>query len=176
MTKKVTVFDNYSNYSIDNEDLVAQATEICEENGIEASTSNIRDLIDDLERQDFENARHELATYFDDKLVMMTGTVGTWRGNCAGGLIGVFSDLFNKAIEDCAYINVYDERGHLYIECSHHDGTNHFEIHILSNAGNEYVERNGLDYVKCNEEVHEKFLRSRTYIRLPHFAKNVYGC
>ena len=174
MAKIVTIF-NSNDYSYDDEDLRDGAIEQLEANNLSVTDESIRETIDDLENDDFHDAIQEIKTFFHDKLVLMVGTCGTWRGDMPGGLIGTFEDLFYKACKDCSIFNIYDEAGHLHLELSHHDGTNRFEVYMLSDKGNEYVERHGLSFVEHNEEVHERFLNNRNYIRLPRFAKKVYG-
>ena len=124
---------------------------------------------------DWDNAKDEIDEYFKGKTVGFFGEVGRWDGVYKAGKIGEFWDLFNKAITDCDYIRIYDENGHLYLTCSHHDGTCHFEIKIVTNEGSEYYDRwnYGCDNRK-EYQVHTQIFKR--YSKLPKFAEKVYGC
>ena len=57
------------------------------------------------------------------------------------GYNGIFDETFDefcKCLKDCGYIEITDNKGHLEIKCSHHDGTNHFEIKRISDFGWEW--------------------------------------
>ena len=103
---------------------------------------------------------------------LMCGDIGTWRGSFAGGCyVKKFDDLY-KFWNDCDYIKVYDEGGHLYVEASHHDGNNYAEIKELTQKGSEYVDRH---YWDSDQEVHEKLWNSNFYTKLPHYAHREWG-
>lgn len=78
---------------------------------------------------------NELKSFFDGKTVMFTGAIGRWNGTHTGFDIGDFDDLFSKYTVDCDYFEIYDDDGALYIRCSHHDGTNLFQVLTLTNKG-----------------------------------------
>lgn len=105
------------------------------------------------------------------------GHCGLWYGNRAAGTIfDDFGQMFATTTQDCDYWKIYDVNGHLYLECSHHDGTNHFEIKRITNKGVAYLknwESNWSDK-RSEQYVHEKIM-SR-YSVLPRFAEKVYGC
>ena len=104
---------------------------------------------------------------------LLCGDIGTWRGQVAGGCyINEFDDLY-KFWSSCDYIKVYDEKGHLYIEASHHDGNNYAELKELTQKGADYKENH---YWDSDREVHEKLWDSNFYTRLPHYAHKVWGC
>ena len=116
----------------------------------------------------------EMRNYFDGKTLIFFGSVGRWDGRYAGGRIGEFNDLFNRAMKDCDYLKLYDEKGHLFLQCSHHDGTNVFEIKELTQAGIDYMDRweYGTDR-RTEQDAHRQVIKR--YSRLPHYADNVYG-
>lgn len=125
---------------------------------------------------DWDCAKAELDDYFEGKTVGFFGNVGLWNGVYKAGKIGEFWELFNKAITDCGYLKIYDENGHLYLTCSHHDGTCHFEIKEITEKGEEYLE-NWED--NWNDKRKESYVHGqifKRYSRLPRFAENVYGC
>lgn len=105
---------------------------------------------------------------------LLCGSVGRWNGTVKGGyFVKKFDDLY-KCWNDCDCIKIYDENGHLYIECSHHDGDNFFEIKELTAKGVEFCDVHKYDYT--NKTLHEKLWKSNFYTKLPHFAHRVWGC
>jgi len=171
----------YNNYDLwetyPDEDLIEHAIEegwIDEEEKDDVSESQIqawRYLEDDF---DWENAEYELKNFFNGKDVIMVGTVGRWDGNYAGGKVGEFWELYHEAVRDCDYIKIYEKGGHFYIECSHYDGTNHFEVKILTENGKRYL--NNWEYnwsnKKTEREIHKQIMKR--YSKLPKFFKTVY--
>ena len=123
----------------------------------------------------WDNEKEMLENFFDGKTVAFFGEVGLWNGIYKCGQIGEFWDLFSKAIEDCSYIKIYDENGHMYLTCSHHDGTNHFEIKILNDDAEDYYDRwsYGTDNRKEYEVITQIYKR---FSKIPRYAQNVYGC
>lgn len=110
--------------------------------------------------------------FFDSHTFILQGTIGTWRGKAKGGYIFDSFNELSKAWDDCEYVKIYDENGHLYIKCSHHDGTNHYEIRMLNEKGYDYADRH---YYDDEEEVHDKLMKN-PYSVLPDVAHIVYGC
>lgn len=69
------------------------------------------------------------------------GTSGLWTGKVTvADIIESYDDL-RKAWSDCDYRNIYEADGHLYIQASHHDGNNHYELRELTKRGIGYLER-----------------------------------
>lgn len=130
---------------------------------------------------EWDDARAEMRNFFEGKTLLVTGYAGTWRGNLAGGAIIGYDELW-KCWEHCDYVEIYDEGGHFYINSTHHDGTNSWEIRILTEQGiNAYDNWNyGYNRGKWNDlnerEVHEKLAENSKYTHIPHFAREVYGC
>jgi len=125
---------------------------------------------------DWDDAKRELDEFFKSKTVGFFGEVGLWDGVHKAGKIGEFWDLFYKAIEDCDYVRIYDENGHLYLTCSHHDGTCHFEIKEISQKGYDYLDRWEYNW---NDKRNERAVHGQIYKRyskLPRFAEKIYGC
>lgn len=105
---------------------------------------------------------------------LLCGNIGRWNGTFAGGyFVKEFKDLYD-CWRDCDYIKIYDENGHLYITCSHHDGTNHYELKELTWRGSKYKDDHYYDM--DDRELHEKLWNSNFYTRLPHYAHKVWGC
>ena len=173
IAKERIIFDNYD--IISDEDV----KEIILENGYEEdeiTDSLISSYRYSLEEDDWYNAKCELTDFFNDKTVGFFGNVGRWDGVYKAGRTGEFWDLYYKATEDCDYIKIYDENGHLYLTCSHHDGTCHFEIKIITDKGNDYLNRWSwdLDDKRSLQHCHTQIFNR--YSLLPRFAEKVYGC
>ena len=126
----------------------------------------------------WNNAKYDFNEFFDGSTWILQGYCGRRNGKAKGGKIFTgfngFMDTFNKATKDCDYIHIYDENGHFYIKCSHHDGTNLYEIKEVTADGTEYLERweNNLNDKRTEEYVHNMIMQR--YSRLPHFANRVY--
>jgi hypothetical protein len=133
-----------------------------------------RQVYDD-EEWAWDEFKYEFGKFIKDSNYgfLLCGDVGTWMGPQAGGCyVNEFNDLY-KFWNNCDYIKVYDEGGHLYIKASHHDGSNYAELKELTCAGSEYA---GEHYYDSDKEVHEKLWNSTYYTRLPHYAHRVWGC
>ena len=88
--------------------------------------------------------------------------------------------MFTEAIEDCDYYKIWEEDNILHLKCSHHDGTNYFEIRILANEGLELYENWLYDdddtLSDLNErEIHQKLLSDPKYILDKSFSKYYMG-
>ena len=170
--KKRTVYNNYDLSSY--EDI---ARETLTENGNEDPTdSQLWEEIYFLDSITWEEEKERLKDFFKGSRWILQGYTGTWRGAARGGFIfNDFMDAYYKATKDCDYVHIYDENGHFYIKCSHHDGTNLYEIKEVTADGIEYLERweNNLNDKRTEEYVHDMVMLK--YSRLPHFANKVYG-
>lgn len=138
--------------------------------------NEVYSLASDLEQEDFDRSMEELKSFFGDSDVIFSGSLGRWDGYRSGFEVGTFETLFYDFVKDCDYITVTDENGHLYIRCSHHDGSNFCEVKKLTEAGKEYFERWKYSWndKRTNADIHKQ-LKER-YSRIPHFAKIVYHC
>lgn len=106
---------------------------------------------------------------------LLMGTVGRWNGRHAAGYVfNDFDDMFYKAVKDCEYIKMWDENGHFYLKCSHHDGTNFFEIKRITYKALDFIEK--WENEKSEKEKHNIVWNSNFLSSLPHFAHTVYGC
>lgn len=129
-----------------------------------------------IDELNFWEEYERLKEFFDGEHCILMGAVGLWNGNYAAGTIFTnFDEMYRKATRDCDSVKIWDENGHLYLECSHHDGTNCFEIKIMTKKGIEYYENWEYGNDKRTEAyVHGQIMKR--YSRLPHFAHKVYGC
>ena len=131
----------------------------------------------DLDELEWDDAKAILESFFAKGTWIIQGMIETWRGCRKGGKIfHDFNSLFNEATKDCDYVKIWDENGHLYLKCSHHDGTHMFEIKRLNSKGVSYLEHweQNWDDKRTEREVHDKLMSK--YSVLPNFMATVYGC
>lgn len=180
IAKARTIYDNYDLWEkYPDEDLKEMAVEcgwIDEEEKDEITDNQLMDWRYQEDETDWECEKENLTSFFKGKTVGFFGDVGLWHGVYKAGKVGEFWKLFYDAIKDCDYIRIYDENGHLYLTCSHHDGTNHFEIKEVSNKGTEYLERWEYNWgdKRSERDVHTQIFKR--YSKLPRFAEKVFGC
>ena len=125
---------------------------------------------------DWECEKEMLTDFFKGKTVGFFGEVGLWHGVYKAGKIGEFWNLFYDAIKDCDYIKLYDENGHFYLTCSHHDGTCHFEVKEITDEGRDYLERWEDNWGDKRSEQHVHNQIYKRYSKLPNYAHEVFGC
>ena len=167
----------YSNYDLW-EDYAEEARAYLEEEypEKEISEGNIWEEIYFQDTLNWEDEHERLKDFFNGHgYFLLMGTVGRWNGqHQAGYVFNDFDDMFYKAVRDCDYIKLWDENGHFYLKCSHHDGTNLFEIKRISYKALYFIEDWTND--KSIPEKHAIVWNSNFLSSLPHFAHTVYGC
>ena len=162
------IFDNYDTETLYEEArnwLIEEYEEEPDENHIwEEVNFRLGDWYDDIYR--------ELENFFDnyDKLLLF-GSVGRWTGRHSGWQVfSSFGDLMTWALKDCDYLKIYEDNGHFYIDCSHHDGSNSFEVRILNERGAEYYDNWNYSW---NDKRDNEYIGSRLctshYSRLPRY-------
>lgn len=171
-----TIYDNYDLWDDEN---VTYAKEDLEDEGNDNPTEeDIWEKISDIDASNYDDEMERLGEFFDDGSTwILIGTSGRWDGTYDVGTIFTdFVSTFRKAIQDCDYIKLYDENGHFYLTCSHHDGTNHYEIKKLTEKGVKYLENweEDWDDKRTERYIHDMIMKK--YSVLPHFAHKVYGC
>ena len=180
IAKARTIYDNYDLWEkYPDEDLKEMAVEcewIDEEEKDDITDNQLWDWRYHEDEVDWDCAKTEIDSYFKGKTVGFFGDVGLWHGVYKAGKIGEFWKLFNDAIEDCDYIRIYDENGHLYLTCSHHDGTNHFEIKEVTDKGTDYLERWEYSWGDKRSECDVHTQIYKRFSKLPRFAEKVFGC
>lgn len=68
---------------------------------------------------------------------VVCGTVGTWRGDrtiCAKRFDNM-KDAIYACVNHCDEVVISQRASNILVDGYHHDGTNHFEIHILNGKG-----------------------------------------
>ena len=171
----VTIYNNY--YGWIDEDEVRQNLIDCErvDSEDEITDEMIRDEIADLAAMYWDDMVWELEAFFEKGCAwLLTGTIGRWDGSYRGGFIFNTFDEFTRCLQDCESIKIVDNDGLLEVTCSHHDGTNHFEIKELTEDGCERYDDNKYDMF--DEELHTELWNNDKYTKLPYFATKVYGC
>lgn len=86
-----------------------------------------------------------LEKYLKAHPLLVTGSVGCWDGTYEGGKVIENSRELWKLFDGCDFYKIEDIKRHLYIECSHHDGTNYYEIRELTNKGYKFYQNYGWD-------------------------------
>ena len=109
--------------------------------------------------------------------VIMQGTVGRWNGTFPAGKTGIIDLLLSKLMECADDVELYDESGHLFIRTIHHDGSNVFEVKILTCAGlsalEAYNKGHGRWQDVSEKEIHDKLMHSSRYTHLPYYARHI---
>lgn len=94
---------------------------------------------------DWEDFKDNLKySKLNNEQFMITGTLGLWNGSPT--IVPTLKNSLEDAIFACLSNSICDveveyDNGHLNVFCSHHDGTNCFEIHRLSYLGKKEVEK-----------------------------------
>jgi len=168
------IYDNYPNYKLDEVRKEMVACEVYET--VEEITDDMVYSWMDVENNlNWENLEDELATFIDNQKnsMLLVGYVGTWQGNANGGIyVNEFDDLYKFWIH-CDYIKIYEVRGRLFIEASHHDGTNKAELRCLTDKGQAYREKHDYDFT--DEEMHAKLMNNSKYSKGANFIKSMWG-
>jgi hypothetical protein len=184
-TKKQNIVVLFNNYDCNFDEY---KKDYIENNEIEGDVSDqtIWEFIADIEHMDWDNMMCEIKHCFELKQInidyqscVVIGTAGTWRGKCeAGKVYKTIEDAIYGVAENCDYIKVWCENGHLYIMASHHDGTHNFEIKLLTNKGKETYDNwnSGFYcgeslYHKSDWEVIEMLSKYNLYSKLPRVEK-----
>jgi hypothetical protein len=169
------IFDNY--YSSEAEKDAREY--LFAEYGEDNEWNSPEDIPDDIVWKEIYNeqdicwdaSRRDLERFFDGDNFLIYGTFGSWRGSLsAGKVISSFAEL-SDAWKDCDYLKLYDENGHFYIECSHHDGTNYYEVKRITAKGMELLDPWNLH----DEQTHIKIFHCNIFSALPHYAHKVFG-
>ena len=172
---KHTLYSNY--YGWISEDEIRHYLWECEyvDHIDEVTDDMIYEEMYHLEELYWDDISYELKRFFDKgNAWLLVGTLGLWYGKCKGGFVFKTFEEFCKCFEDCGYVEITDDKGHLKVKCSHHDGTNYFEVKHISDFGMEYFGEHSWEL--SLEEVFNKMWNNNFMTSLPHFARDVYGC
>lgn len=129
---------------------------------------NVYSHLDD-EYTDFTT---ELDRYLSCGVFIIQGVCGKWNGSVdCGRFVRNYEDI-RSGIEHLDYIKFYDKCGHFYIEGSHHDGSDKYELKQLTDKGIALAERNWFAH---SRELHNKLMQNSSYSKLPYIARTIYG-
>ena len=172
--KAKQIYDNYPNYTLDEvrKQMVESEVYGADE---EITDDMVYNWMDDENNLNWEDFKKELTTFIDNQehSMLLVGYAGTWRGNISGEIyINKFDDLY-KFWKNCNYINIYEVHGRLFIEASHHDGTNKAELRCLTDKGESYRERHNYDFT--DEEMHAKLMNNSNYSKAENYIKTMWG-
>lgn len=169
-----TIYDNYDLWDT----YEAVARETLAEYDDNPSDDEIWNVIYDEDSINWDCVKEELEKFFNDGSTwILRGTAEQWNGSFeAGTVFNDFMKMLSTATSDCDYVRIYDENGHFYIECSHHDGTNHYEVKKVTAQGIKYLENRESYYndKRSEQYVHDRIMER--YSTLPRFVQTVYGC
>ena len=174
--KERVIYNNYDLW----EDYAEEAKDKLEFNEEEITDDRLWEEIYYSNDCDWEDEYERLKKFFTGHgYFMLRGYVERWNGKHAAGYIfNDFDDMFYKAVKDCDYIKIWDENGHFYIKCSHHDGTNIFEIKRINEKAYQFIDDWSYNWSddRTEEEIHNTVWNSNFLSSLPHYAHAVYGC
>ena len=163
----------FQNYDLDLEN----AKENLIVNGItEFSDSDVYDeatWISEMEYEDEVIGIKEFLDKYGKYGIICVGICGRWNGNFPGGFIAETWEDVMYRFQDCGFIKIWDENGHLYLKGTHHDGTHSVEIKLLTEKGKAYNETHWHEY---DRKVHSQLFKYSRYTNLPRYAERVYGC
>lgn len=170
----------YNNYNLCETYPDEDIREMLIENGYEDEITDEKIWIERYicDATDWDDEKERLKKFFlnGNKWILL-GRISRWNGTFTCGMVfDTFEEFFYKATKDCEYIHFYDENGHLYLTCSHHDGRNHYEIKELTDKGINYLENWESNYNDKRTELYIHRQIFNRYSRLPRFAEKVYGC
>lgn len=109
----------------------------------------------------------------DKGYYIIVGTLGLWNGNFKGSCLirGNLLDAIRKCLEDYNRIYMYNKK--LYIEATHHDGTNSFIIKKLTEKGVEYL--NKYEWEMYDAELNQRLFKDSHYSRHVDYFSRLYG-
>lgn len=175
--KERIIYNNYDLWEQYAED--ARATLELDYDPEEITEAMIWDEIYQLDYMNWEADKERLTAFFENRACILCGCVGRWNGNFSAGTVFYdFMKMFYTAAKDCDYWKIWDENGHFYMKCSHHDGTNIFEIKEITDKGISLLGNWEYNYddPRTEEEIHSTIFNNNFYSRLLHFAHTVFGC
>lgn len=174
--REFIIYNNYNLYDNYNEIKEFLMNEYPAEEITEDKIYNKIYLEDSL---NWEDEHKQLKDFFTGHgYFLLTGSAGRWNGKQSVGYIfNNFDDMFYKAVKDCNYIKIWDENGHFYIQCSHHDGTNFFEIKRINYKAYNFINNWAYNWndKRTEEDIYNIIWNSNFLSALPHYAKIVYG-
>lgn len=175
----------YSNYDLYEQLSDEEIREMWLENNT-YTEEEIEDLSDETywqeryyyDEEEWEDAKALLNRVFNNAYKLLVfGSVGRWNGVYSGGFIcDTLDEVLNRCTEDCNYIEFYDENGHLFLHCTHHDGSCSFEIKALTEEGYNYYSNWNYNWSDKRSEAYIYNKLVERYSRLFRIAEKEWGC
>ena len=175
-TKEIVIYDSF--YTYEKEEQARESlfeNYACEEGWNTTEDIPYERVSSEIYFQDsdsWEELQDGLKTLLEHNYGLLTGYCGTWRGNMAGGkFIHTVDDLLS-VIRHLDYIRIVDRNGHLIITGWHHDGSDEYELKLLTKKGYKYAKCN---YFAKDRELHNTIMGCNLFSALPRFAQRIYG-
>ena len=175
-----TIYDNYDLWDTYSEEVKRWLIEEEEMRPEDIAEDTIWDEIHERDEMEWEIVNNEMTQFFEESNAtwLAVGSVGRWNGRFDGGFIfTTFSGLLSQITKDCDYLRLMDMNGHLYVRCSHHDGTNEVEIKKITKAGEQLWQNWSYSdqkrYAYSERELHKKLFEH--YTVLPNCAHKMFG-
>lgn len=119
-------------------------------------------------REDWHYLETALKEEFKRGLFILVGSTGRWDGNYAcGQFISSFQDLM-RGLRHLDQLRFYERNGHFYIEGSHHDGSDSYEMKRLTNKGLQLAEKHDFAH---DRKLHQTIMSYNFYSALPRFGR-----
>ncbi len=126
------------------------------------------ETLTEIYREDWNLLAAALKEEFKSGCFILMGTNGRWYGPVeCGSFIQSFQDLM-RGLKHLDSLKIYEHNGHFYIEGSHHDGSDKYELKRLTNKGIQLAEKH--DYAH-NQQLHKTIMSYNFFSALPHFNK-----
>lgn len=134
MKKEFLLFSNYP----DSKYFEETRAFMVEELDLEPSDQDVLDQIRFDEEIQWDGLKYELKNNTQaQQPCVVTGQLGLWHGNVTIEP-KVFDNIYGAVmacVHNMDYITIKQINGYIEVNCTHHDGTNVFEIHLLNNKG-----------------------------------------
>ena len=140
MAKKIdiTLYDNLDCDFDAFKESYQECYELTDEEMAEISDTEIWEFINDTLDLEWDDLLTNLKYSKNaDKPCVITGSLGLWYGrpNIEPLACEDIESAIRKCVNNMDYVVIKQVNGHLEVRATHHDGSNHFEIHILNDKG-----------------------------------------
>jgi hypothetical protein len=129
------------------------------------------DWVNDMQELDFDDFKGNFPyTPLAGKLCLVHGYFGGWDGHRDGGKVmrmDSADDLFKCVAGHADRVDVYLDADGLHVTNCHHDGTDHYQVEILTEAGERWWRDEGEE--GQDRETHSTLLNTEGYTRKVDF-------
>ena len=114
---------------------------LSEDGSYEPSDDEIWYAVNTYLEEDWNEVSNLMDRSFNGQPIIISGSIERWTGKSTGGdIYKTWQEFISKFGKDCEYFKIYTEKGHLFVECSHHDGNNFCEIKVMTPRGEKYLD------------------------------------